>query len=186
MWLIAGLGNPGDKYLFTRHNIGFMAIDAMLSASGRPMWKNEKNAKTFHFFLDGEKVLLAQPQTYMNRSGEPIRDLMDFYKIPLENLLVIHDELDLEFGKMKLQKARGHGGHNGIRDVHDKLGTNEYARLRLGVGRPPEHLSGADHVLTNFSKTEVAEMPEFLTRAVDAIDDFIFEGFDNAASLNNG
>jgi PTH1 family peptidyl-tRNA hydrolase len=181
MWLIAGLGNPGDKYRFTRHNIGFMAIDAMLSSTGRPLWKNEHNARTYHYQLDGEKVLLAQPQTFMNRSGESIQALMSFYKIPLEKLLVIHDDLDLEFGVLKLQKDRGHGGHNGIRDIHEKLGTQKYARLKLGIGRPTE----PDYVLKNFTKEEQALLPDFLSRAVDAIDDFIFEGFDKAASLNN-
>lgn len=185
MWLIAGLGNPGEKYLFTRHNIGFMAIDALLSASARPMWKNEKNAKTYQFSLDGERVLLAQPQTFMNKSGEAIRGLMDYYRIPLENLLVIHDDLDLDFGTLKLQRARGHGGHNGIRDIHEELGTNEYARLKLGVGRPSGQMSGASYVLQNFSKEEMAQLPDFLARSVDAIDDFIFEGFEKAATLNN-
>src|SRR5690606_23837370 len=106
---------------------------------------------------------------------------MSFYKIPLQKLLVIHDDLDLEFGVLKLQKDRGHGGHNGIRDIHEKLGTQKYARLKLGIGRPTE----PDYVLKNFTKEEQALLPDFLSRAVDAIDDFIFEGFDKAASLNN-
>lgn len=187
MWLIVGLGNPGNKYLLNRHNIGFMAVDAFLAHNGKPSYKSEHKATTYHLSLDDQKVILAQPQTFMNKSGESVQSLMAFYQIPKDHLIVLHDEIDQPFGALKIQKNRGHGGHNGIRSIHDLVGSNDYYRMRLGVGRPAnEQMNVADFVLQNFSKEEQQEMPAYLNYVLDALDALMFEGFDKAATRFNG
>ena len=152
MWLIAGLGNPGKKYLLTRHNVGFMAIDYYLNNIGSPPEKKEHKSLTYSFKIEGEKVIMAKPQTYMNDSGEAIQALSHFYKIPPEKILILHDEIEQPFKQMKLQTKRGQGGQNGIRDIHQKLGTNDYYRIRSGVGRPDGKKDVSAHVLSPFSK----------------------------------
>ena len=155
MKLIVGLGNPGEKYLLTRHNIGFMAID-ILAESKSVEHKRERDSKRpllkqalKRFFqkkrqsliqktqISGQPALLAKPQTFMNLSGRAVQEIMGFYKIPLDDLLVIQDDKDLPFQSMKFQKSRGHGGHNGIKNIHEALGSNGYARLKLGIGQRP-------------------------------------------------
>ena len=187
MWLVVGLGNPGDKYLMTRHNIGFMAIDAFLVTGQLPPWKSEKKAKTYHLQLDDEKVVMCQPQTYMNLSGDSVAGLAEFYKIPAENIVVIHDDIDQEYGTVKIQTNRGHGGHNGIRDITQKLGTNEYIRVKLGVGRPSNpKMDVAAYVLQKFSPEEQSNLPEFLNQAGDIIESLIISGMKNTANKYSG
>ncbi len=309
MKLIAGLGNPGAKYLLTRHNIGFMAIDALAEAAAaqqppppsqktsqksrqqadasgkarasaearerppaRPdkqaeparqtgggssreagpiikrLWKRlslrrgpgaaasparqtsailgqahsqtpgqpptafkkERQSLILRAQVSGAPALLVKPQAFMNLSGQPIRDIMDFYKIPLESLLVIQDDKDLPFQSMKFQKSRGHGGHNGIRNIHDRLGSNGYARLKLGIGpslrkapapspalphyeldpgrwgaAPERRETAADYVLSPFSQEEMAALPDFLQKAAEAVFLFMDSGFEKAASQFN-
>jgi peptidyl-tRNA hydrolase, PTH1 family len=192
MWLIVGLGNPGPKYALHRHNIGFMAVDTFLKSVNAPLEKTEQKSLTTHLTLHSEdnrtseKVLFCKPQTFMNLSGDPVRGLLDFYKIDLANLIVIHDEIDFPFGQLKIQKERGHGGHNGIRDIHEKLGTNKYYRIKLGVGRSANpNIEVADHVLSNFSKDEMLQLPDFLNTALDAVESLIFQGYDKAANHFN-
>lgn len=187
MYLIVGLGNPGTKYALTRHNIGFMALDLFSTSIGASSaWKEEHKALTLKVTIDGEQVMLAKPQTFMNLSGQSVQALMTFYKIPLEKVLVLHDEIDQAFGQMKFNKNRGHGGHNGIRNISELMGP-DYARLRLGVGRPahPE-MNVADYVLQKFSEEEMSKMPDFMNKAGDAIEAFIFEGLQKASSQFNG
>lgn len=185
MFLLVGLGNPGIRYQLTRHNIGFLAIDALAEHLRQPL-----NSEKFKAFISksrfaNQDLYLAKPQTYMNLSGESVQALLAYYKIELENLLVVHDDIDQPFGQIKLQKNRGHGGHNGIRNIHEKLGSN-YARLKLGVGRPPiPQMDVADYVLQNFSKEEQAQLSEFAGRAVDAILDFVELGFERAQNKHN-
>jgi PTH1 family peptidyl-tRNA hydrolase len=186
MYVIVGLGNPGQKYTLTRHNIGFLVVDAIVSATRASnthvVEKSEHNADTFKI---GSDILLVKPKTFMNLSGESVQPLLSFYKIPLENLLVIHDEVDIPFTQLRLQKGRGHGGHNGIRNIHEKLGA-EYARLKVGVGRPSiPNMSVADFVLQDFAKTEMATMPEVLQRSCDAVFAFIDDGFERAQNTFN-
>lgn len=185
MWLIAGLGNPGKKYLLTRHNVGFMAIDYYLNNIGNPPEKSEHKSLTYNFKLENEKVIMAKPQTYMNHSGEAIQALSHYYKITPANILILHDEVEQPFKQMKLQFNRGHGGQNGIRDIHQQLGTSEYYRLRIGVGRPDGKKDVSSHVLSPFSKQEQAELPDILERVSDAIESLIFDGFNKAATLAN-
>lgn len=186
MWLIVGLGNKGSKYLITRHNIGFMAVDAFAQAFGQPPEKSEHKAITRRMRIDGEDVLLAKPQTFMNLSGESVQALSHFYKIPPENILVVHDDIDQGFGAVKFQKNRGAGGHNGIKSVTQMLGTNAYPRLKLGVGRPANSkMDVAAYVLQNFSDSEQSELSSFIEMSVEAIEAFIFDGFEKAANKFN-
>ncbi|MCB0420986.1 MAG: aminoacyl-tRNA hydrolase [Bdellovibrionales bacterium] len=185
MKLIVGLGNPGSEYLLTRHNIGFMAVDA-LAQRYSSSFSNEKKSQVCKLRIGNEPLLLVKPQTYMNLSGTAVRALMDFYKVPIEDILIIHDEVDLSFGDIKYQKNRGHGGHNGIRDIHKHLDSKEYHRLRLGVDRPSNpRMNVADYVLGNFSKSELEYMPEWLNTVCDSIETYIKDGFEKAASQYN-
>jgi PTH1 family peptidyl-tRNA hydrolase len=186
MWLIIGLGNPGKQYALTRHNIGFMALDLFAAGLGVSQWNEEHKAQTAKVKLDGEQVLLVKPQTYMNLSGTSVQALMTFYKIPLEKILVVQDDIDQPFGGMRFHKNRGHGGHNGIRNISELMGS-DYARLKLGVGRPlhPE-MNVADYVLQKFSSEEQSKMPDFLNKAGDAIESFIFDGIQKSSSKFNG
>lgn len=186
MHLIVGLGNPGPKYALTRHNIGFMAVDLFAASAGNPPWHEEHKAHTCRFKMDGVEVLLAKPMTFMNLSGQSVQSLMAFYKIPLENLVVVHDEIDIPFGSMRFQKNRGHGGHNGIRNIHELLGTPDYTRLKLGVSRPPHpEMKVPDYVLQKFSEQEQQQLPDFLNKAGDALETIIFEGLSKASTKFN-
>lgn len=185
MWLIAGLGNPGKKYLLTRHNVGFMAIDYYLNNIGSPPEKKEHKSLTYSFKIEDQKVIMAKPQTFMNDSGQAIGAIAHFYKIPSQNIIILHDEIEQPFEQMKLQTKRGHGGHNGIRDIHEKLGANDYYRLRIGVGRPNGKQDVAHYVLSPFAKEEQSKLPDILERVSDGIESLIFEGFEKAATLLN-
>lgn len=191
MYLIVGLGNPGKKYALNRHNIGFIACDYWLSSLNPKdfpeKYKEEHKALTKKFKLDSKEILLAKPQTYMNNSGESVVSLMNFYKIPKENLLVIHDDIDLPFGSMKIHFNRGHGGQNGVKNISELLGHNEYARLKLGVGRPTHpDFAISDYVLANFPEEDMALLDPYLKTACDAIESFIFEGVNKASTKFNG
>ena len=130
MKVIVGLGNPGTKYLWTRHNLGFMLIDALAE---KDSFKNKHKSYIQKTEMEGEPVLLAKPQTFMNLSGQAVREILNFYKVPLEDLLVIHDDKDQVFGKIKFQKSRGDGGHNGIKNIHQELKSRDYCRLKMGI-----------------------------------------------------
>lgn len=186
MWLIVGLGNPGNEYKFTRHNIGFMAVDYFLQGLGNPISKNQFKAEVFQTKLQDHQLLFCKPQTFMNLSGESVQPLLGYYKIPLDHLIVIHDEVDQPFGKMKIQKNRGHGGHNGIKSVSGLLGSSDYIRVRLGVGRPANpHIPVPDHVLGRFNKEEESQMPEFLNRCGDALESILLDGVQKASTKFN-
>lgn len=185
MYLVAGLGNPGKEYEHTRHNIGFMVIDAIVDHLGVPA-RNEKKALVYKCKWDDKDILFVKPQTYMNLSGESIIPLMSYYKVPQENLLIIHDDLDMDFPQIKLQKSRGHGGQNGIRNIHQLLGSNEYARLKLGIGRPPHpKMDVSAWVLSKFSKQEEDEVIDLVERAANAVESFVFDGFLKASDQFN-
>ncbi|MEQ1722063.1 MAG: aminoacyl-tRNA hydrolase [Pseudobdellovibrio sp.] len=187
MHLIVGLGNPGQKYSLNRHNIGFMACDYWLKSLNGSDYREEHKALTKKFKIEDTEILLAKPQTYMNLSGQSVVALMNFYKIPKENLLVLHDDIDLPFGSMKIQHNRGPGGQNGVKNISELFGNNEYARLKLGVGRPAHpDFAIADYVLGNFPKEEAVLLDQFLDKACDAIESFIFEGLNKASTNFNG
>ena len=160
--LVVGLGNPGAEYAITRHNVGFMAVDALAGAAAK--WKSEKNALTSTANIDGRRVIFAKPQTFMNLSGNAVLALMTFYKIPLENLIVIHDDMDLPIGKLREKIGGGSAGHNGIRSIDANVG-NEYRRIRIGIGHPRDlglPISPADWVLGKFTPTQITEINQVI------------------------
>ena len=156
--LIVGLGNPGDEYKNTRHNVGFMAVDFL--APNDAIWKKKKNALTTRMEVDGVKIILAKPQTFMNNSGQAVGPLMTFYKIPLENLVVIHDDMDLKLGTLREKTGGGSAGHNGIKSIDSAIG-NEYRRIRIGIGHPRDFESSiepADWVLGKFNAEQLKQI----------------------------
>lgn len=188
MWIVVGLGNPGPKYAMNRHNVGFLALDAYCASvgGGAAKWRDEKQALVTRLKMNDQDVLFVKPQTYMNNSGEPTQALMHFYKIPVERLIVLHDEIDIGFGAIKIQKNRGPGGHNGLKSINEKLGTQDYVRVKLGVGRPPHPgMDVAAHVLQDFSSLEQKHLHDFLEVGGDAIETLIFEGYDKAATKHS-
>jgi PTH1 family peptidyl-tRNA hydrolase len=185
MYLIVGLGNPGQKYEFTRHNVGFLAIDRLLDKYN-PSEKSEHKALTYKTSIDGNDVLLVKPQTFMNLSGESVQSLMAFYKIPLENILVVHDDKDQNFLSVKFQQNSSSGGQNGINSIHQMLGTPNYTRLKLGIGQPTlPNQSTADYVLQKFSLLEASLLANWLDFVGDAIESFVVKGYEKSANAFN-
>lgn len=183
MKLVVGLGNPGLKYLMTRHNLGFMVVDTLAQGSN---WKTENKAQTQKVTLEAQPVLLAKPQTFMNLSGESVAALASYYHIATDDILVLHDEVDVPFGQMRWQKNRSPGGHNGVKNIHQMLGTGDYVRLRLGVGRPLHPgQEVVDYVLQTFSKPETTRLSDFLALAANAVTFYLKNGLDKTASLYN-
>ena len=187
MKLIVGLGNPGAKYSLTRHNIGFLVIDALAKAYGVSDFRSECKSLTFKTKVGDHDCLFAKPQTFMNLSGEAVQALMSFYKISIEDLLIAHDEVDLPFGALRFQTNRGHGGNNGIRSIHQVLGDKNYDRLKIGIGRPANSkMDMAAYVLQNFNKDEWKFMEdEHLSYCVDAVECYITNGLNLAATQYN-
>lgn len=156
--LIVGLGNPGPEYALTRHNVGFMVIDSLAGTDAK--WKKEKNALTTRGEIDGARVIFAKPQTFMNNSGDAVGPLMAFYKIPLENLVVIHDDMDLKLGTMREKIGGSSAGHNGIKSIDAAIG-NDYRRIRIGVGHPRDFdikMDSADWVLGKFDDEQLKQI----------------------------
>ena len=185
-YLLIGLGNPGREYLNTRHNIGFMLIDRLtihLDARGMKM---QSNAIVITSRYEERKLILAKPQTYMNLSGQSVQGLLHFYKIPTENLLVAHDDLDIPFGTIRIRPTGGPGGQRGMASTIEKLGTKDFPRLRLGIGRPPGRMDPKDYVLQDFSKDDMKLLPEILDQAADAALTFVTDGLNKAMNKFNG
>jgi PTH1 family peptidyl-tRNA hydrolase len=172
MKLVVGLGNPGKKYTGNRHNIGFMAVDALAASHGLSVFKNKFHGDIGELVAGGEKCLLLKPLTYMNRSGLSVGELMAFYKLSPADCLVVHDEIDLPFGEIREKVGGGHAGHNGLRDI-DRVIGKEYARVRLGVGHPGDKDRVADYVLSDFSMAEKRQLPALLDEAVRRMEAFI-------------
>ena len=159
-WLIAGLGNPGSEYTGNRHNCGFMVADVLADRIGVRFKRDRSRARVAAGRLAGYPVTLAKPQTFMNVSGRPVAALRTFYKIPAERIVVIHDELDIPFGTIRIKQGGGDNGHNGLRSVTAALGTRDYLRVRVGIGRPPGRMDPADFVLHDFSAAERKALPD--------------------------
>ncbi|WP_299024252.1 aminoacyl-tRNA hydrolase [uncultured Thermanaerothrix sp.] len=185
-YLLVGLGNPGRVYARNRHNVGFMVIDALARQLNLGTPRLQMKALVLSGSLDGHKVILAKPQTYMNLSGEAVGSLVRYYKIPLAHLLVIHDDLDLPFGVIRLRPGGGAGGHKGLLSIMDRLGTQNFPRLRFGIGRPPGKMDPADYVLQDFGANEQPTLELLIDRAVQAIHVFVTEGLDAAMNRFNG
>jgi PTH1 family peptidyl-tRNA hydrolase len=183
--LVVGLGNPGREYTGNRHNVGFMTADRWAAAHALSFNKIQHHAIIATGRSGERRVIIAKPQTYMNDSGRAVGALLRFYKIPVEQLLVIFDDLDLPFGVIRLRADGGAGGHNGMRSIIQHLGGNQFARLRIGIGRPPGRMDPAAFVLQNFSRDEVGELEALLDRAAQAIDAFLTTGITAAMNQFN-
>jgi PTH1 family peptidyl-tRNA hydrolase len=186
MYLLIGLGNPGREYRDTRHNVGFMFIDRLcVRLNARGMKVQSKAVVTTAAYQD-RKLILAKPQTYMNLSGQSAQGLLHFYKIPMENMLIAHDDLDIPFGTIRIRSKGGPGGQKGMASTIEQLGTKEFPRLRIGIGRPPGRMDPAAYVLQNFSREEIKSLSEILDRAAEAALEFVVNGLNMAMNKYNG
>lgn len=181
---VIGLGNPGTKYAATRHNIGFMVVDE-LARRGACVWQAKFKADVGRAPLAGRDVWLCKPQTWMNLSGDSVARLAGFYKLPIATLLVLHDEIDLPFGELRVKEGGGHGGHNGLRSIGDRLGDRGYIRLRIGVGRPQKG-DPADYVLAPFANDERVVLTTLIDRAADVVEIIAQRGVRAAMNETNG
>jgi PTH1 family peptidyl-tRNA hydrolase len=184
-FLIVGLGNPGREYKNTRHNIGFMLVDALASRLSVEFTRSQSKALICDGRYQGHKIILAKPQTYMNRSGHPTRALLKFYKLDPDHLLVAYDDVDLPFATIRLKPSGGSAGHKGMGSILEQLGTDQFPRLRMGVGRPPGQKQAADYVLKPFTKSEDEFLDQFIQRAADTVQAFITQGIDFAMTNFN-
>lgn len=179
--LVVGLGNPGPGYERTRHNVGFLVADTLAERVGDRFTVHKKSgADLLTARLDGRRVLIAKPRSYMNLSGRPVAALAKFFSVPLGEVIVIHDELDLPFGTVRLKRGGGEGGHNGLRSVSSALDTKDYLRTRIGIGRPPGRQDPADFVLKPFSAAERKEVPVIVEQAADAVELLLRVGLEAA------
>ncbi|MDF2146885.1 aminoacyl-tRNA hydrolase [Knoellia sp. p5-6-4] len=183
-WLVVGLGNPGPRYAGNRHNVGAMVVDDLASRHGSARLKTHKSRASIAEVrlgvlpggAPGPKAVLAVPSSYMNESGGPVKALMQFFSIDTDHLVVIHDELDIPAGEVRLKKGGGEGGHNGLRSISSSLDTRDYLRVRVGIGRPPGRMEPADYVLRDFSVTERKDLPFLIGDAADATEQLVAEG----------
>jgi len=185
-YLIIGLGNPGPEYAKTRHNIGFMVVEELARRWQLTFGKTTRKAQIAAGIGGGKRVLLAKPQTYMNESGQAVRRLVDFYQIELAQLIVIHDDLDLPLGALRLRSAGSAGGQKGVKSIIDHLGVPEFSRVRCGIGRPPGVMDPADYVLHPFSGDEAITARIVVEHAADAVETWLQEGIDLAMTRHNG
>ncbi|MEV8266037.1 aminoacyl-tRNA hydrolase [Microbacterium sp. NPDC076911] len=177
-WLIVGLGNPGPRYETTRHNVGQMVVDELAARRSETFRTHKTNARTVETWLrpGGDKLVLAKPNSFMNVSGGPVAALANFYSVEPRHTVVVHDELDIPFDTIKLKIGGGHGGHNGVRDVAKALGTPDFPRVRIGIGRPPGRQETSDWVLDPFGSVERKTLPILVSDAADAVEQLIAEG----------
>ncbi|MFT4305361.1 MAG: aminoacyl-tRNA hydrolase [Microbacterium sp.] len=177
-WLVIGLGNPGPQYAATRHNVGQMVLDELAARRGDAFRAHKAGARVVETRLrpGADRLVLAKPNTFMNLSGGPAANLARFYDVPAERVVVVHDELDIPFDTLKLKTGGGHGGHNGVRDVAKALGTAEFSRVRVGIGRPPGRQDPADWVLDPFSASDRKALPTLVSEAADAVELLVDEG----------
>lgn len=185
-FLIVGLGNPGREYRENRHNIGFMLVDRLCVRLNVSLNRLQAQALVGSTSDGDRKIIFAKPQTYMNLSGQSVQGLMRFYKLPLSNLLVAHDDLDLPLGTIRMRPGGGSAGQKGIASIIERLGTQDFPRLRLGIGRPPGRMDPADYVLQDFSPSDLPLLSETLERAADAALTWISQGLETAMNQFNG
>jgi peptidyl-tRNA hydrolase, PTH1 family len=185
-YLIVGLGNPGREYAQTRHNIGFMLVDRLTVRLNARGMKVQSKAIVITAQHEGQKLILAKPQTFMNLSGQSVQGLVRFYKLPLDHVLIAHDDIDLPFCTIRMRPGGGAGGQKGVKSTIDQLGTPEIARLRLGIDRPPGRMDAAAYVLQEFSQKELLSVSETLDRAADAALTWVTAGLNTAMNKFNG
>ncbi|MES0445196.1 MAG: aminoacyl-tRNA hydrolase [Desulfobacterales bacterium] len=174
--LVVGLGNPGDTYLKTRHNAGFMVVDEVAEAFSIPLVKRKFDTIFGRGFVDGVEIILIKPMAFMNLSGPPVRKITNYFRILCEDMLVIHDDIDLVLGRLKINEKGGDGGHKGVRSLMDAFGGGDFMRLRIGVGRPEARISAADYVLNGFSAKEKEALDQIITKARDAVVTILCKG----------
>jgi PTH1 family peptidyl-tRNA hydrolase len=184
-WLVVGLGNPGPAYAGNRHNVGFLVADLLAARMGGRFKSHKSRADIVEGRLAGERVVLAKPRTYMNESGGPVASLHDFYKVPLDRVVVVHDELDLPYAGLRLKLGGGDNGHNGLKSIRGALGSGEFHRVRLGIGRPPGRMDAAVFVLRDFGAAERKELDLVVDRAADAVEALVTDGLEKAQNAYN-
>ena len=185
MILIAGLGNPGKEYENTRHNAGFLVLDTLAQKLGADLSERKHRALCGKAVIGGQKVILLKPQTYMNSSGESIRAAADYYKVPPEDILVVYDDISLAPGQLRIRAKGSAGGHNGIKSIIAQLGTQEFPRVKVGIGEKPPRMDLADYVLGHFSSGEKKIMEEAAKEAADAICEIVNVGIEQAMNDHN-
>ncbi len=185
-WLVVGLGNPGAKYENTRHNVGFMTADALAGRNGEPIRRVKYHALTSEAVIGGQSVLLMKPTTFMNLSGQAVSEAARFYKIPADHVLVISDDVDLPLGKLRIRKSGSAGGHNGLKHIIQLLGTDQFPRLKIGVGgKPHPDYNMADWVLGQFQGEDKKTIDDAVARAADAVECLLADGIDRAMNQYN-
>ncbi|WP_299445633.1 aminoacyl-tRNA hydrolase [uncultured Phycicoccus sp.] len=182
-WLVVGLGNPGPRYAGNRHNVGAIVVDELAERAGVSLRTHKARAVAAQLRIGtgpggvpGPPAVIAVPSSYMNESGGPVKALLSFFSVPVERLVVVHDELDIDAGVVRLKRGGGEGGHNGLRSITSSLGTKDYHRVRVGIGRPPGRMEAADYVLRDFSPTERKELPFLVGDAADAVEQLVTVG----------
>ena len=185
-YLLIGLGNPGREYRDSRHNVGFMLVDRIAVRLGARGMKVQSKAIVTTAMYEDRKLILAKPQTYMNLSGQSVQGLIHFYKLPLTNVLLAHDDLDIPFGTIRIRPGGGPGGQRGMASTIEQLGTKDFPRLRIGIGRPPGRMDPSAYVLQDFTRDEMKILSEILDRAADAALEFVLNGLDKAMNKYNG
>lgn len=180
MKVIVGLGNPGIRYQGTRHNIGFRVVDRLAEINRIPI--STKRFKSIYGTgrIDSQRVVLLKPMTFMNRSGEAVKKTVDFFRVGMEDLVVVQDDLDLPLGRLRFKRRGGDGGHQGVRSVIESMGGNTFLRLKVGIGRPPRGMDPADYVLTPFGETRESDMEKILSRAAESLRVMLLEGIETA------
>jgi peptidyl-tRNA hydrolase, PTH1 family len=184
-WIVVGLGNPGPQYVGNRHNVGYLIAELLADRVGGKFKTHKARADVVETRFDDDRVVLAKPRSYMNESGGPVAGLRDFFKVPVERLIVVHDELDLPYGAIRLKLGGGDNGHNGLKSLRKSLGSGEFHRVRLGIGRPPGRQDPADWVLRDFSAAEQKDIDVHLERAADAVETLIADGLTAAQNTYN-
>jgi PTH1 family peptidyl-tRNA hydrolase len=185
-WLVVGLGNPGPTYASTRHNVGYLVADALAARAGGS-WKKHKSghADVIEGRLAGERAVLGRARTYMNESGGPVSSLTKFYDVDPDHLVVIHDELDIDFGQLRIKLGGGDNGHNGLKSIRQSIGTGDFHRVRVGIGRPPGRQTVHDFVLKPYSSTERKDLPTYVEEAADAVESLLTRGLEATQSAFN-
>ena len=185
MWLVVGLGNPGREYAGNRHNIGFEVVAELAVRAKAPPMREKFGAELAETTLRGQRVLLCKPMEFMNVSGQPVARVAKFWKIPPAETIVVHDDLDLPFGQLRLGAGGGHGGNNGVRSLLADLGTPEFVRVRFGIGRPAPGGDPASYVLADFSRAEQKDLPDLRMQAADAVEEILASGLTAAMNRFN-
>lgn len=185
-YLVVGLGNPGPRYEVTRHNAGFMVVDHLAESLRATYWRDEAGARTAAVRVGDDDVVLAKPQSFMNVSGNSVSRLVEHYEVPLDRLIVVHDDIDLPAGSVRVKAGGGHGGHNGLRSLHQRLGSGDYLRVRVGVGRPPGRQDPADYVLEPMGRMAAETMGDAVLLGEEAVLHVIEHGVDAAMNEFNG